>query len=424
MFYGDLHIHSKYSRATSKDMTLESIEQWARLKGIQVIGTGDFTHPEWFKEIVDKLDEGLEGLYRLRKKFRKAVPETCEIETYFILSSELSCIYQKGGKVRKIHLLILVPSVSEVIKINHYLSKIGSLTADGRPILGIDAKDLLKIILELSPNSLVIPAHAWTPHFSIFGSQSGFDSIEDCFEELSPFIYAIETGLSSDPKMNWRLSKLDNLTLVSNSDAHSPQKIGREANIFDCDLNYYSIVDAIKTKRGFLGTIEFFPEEGKYHFDGHRLCGVRLSPKESILRGYLCPVCGKRVTVGVMHRVESLADREEGYVPCSALPYYSIIPLSEIIAEVVNANSQSKAVFDMYMKALSKLGTEFEILISREIKEIEKFEPRLALAIERMRGGKVITEPGFDGEYGKIRVFGEESKEEIKGQTLLFPYGA
>lgn len=424
MFYADLHIHSKYSRATSKDMNLETIEQWAQFKGIKVMGTGDFTHPEWFKEIGEKLEDEGNGLFTLNSKYRLLVPDSCRQEVFFILTSEISCIYQKNGRLRKIHLVVLSPSLKDVSKINHALSKIGSLGSDGRPILGIDAKDLMKIILELSPDSMIIPAHAWTPHFSIFGSQSGFDSIEECFEDLTSYIYAIETGLSSDPKMNWRLSKLDNILLISNSDAHSPAKIGREANIFDTALNYKSLVEAIKTKKDFLGTIEFFPEEGKYHFDGHRSCGVRLSPRETIQRNYLCPVCGKRVTVGVMHRVETLADRKEGYVPSKALLYKSIIPLTEIFAEINNCSSQSRSVVDKYMKALHRLGNEFHILINQKLEEIEIFDSKLAEAIDRMRKGKVIAEPGYDGEYGKIKVFGEVEKMESKGQTLLFCHDA
>jgi len=420
MFYADLHIHSKFSRATSKDMNLETIEQWAQLKGIKLIGTGDFTHPEWLKEIQNKLTEEGNGLFTLKKEFRLDVPASCKEEIFFILSSEISCIYQKNGKLRKIHLVVLSPSLKDVIKINHALSQIGSLSADGRPILGVDAKELMKIILELSPESIIIPAHAWTPHFSVFGSQSGFDSLEECFEELTPYIYAIETGLSSDPPMNWRLSSLDRVILVSNSDAHSPAKIGREANIFDTAISYKAIIEAIKTGKGFLGTVEFFPEEGKYHYDGHRTCGIRLSPKETIRRNYLCPVCGKKVTVGVMHRVELLSDRPEGFKPAQALPYKSIIPLPEIIAEINNSSVQSKGVFNTYMKALYKLGNEYDILLNKNLAEIEKFDSKLAEAIERMRQGKVYVEPGYDGEYGKIKVFGEAKENEIKGQTILF----
>lgn len=420
MFYADLHIHSKFSRATSKDMNLETIEQWAQIKGIKLVGTGDFTHPEWLKEIEKKLNEEGNGLFTLKKQYRLEAPESCRDEIYFILSSEISCIYQKNGKLRKIHLLVLSPTIKDVLKITHALSQIGSLNSDGRPILGIDVKVVMQIILEISPNSIIIPAHAWTPHFSVFGSQSGFDSLEECFEDLTPYIYAIETGLSSDPPMNWRLSKLDKILLISNSDAHSPAKIGREANIFDTELSYTAIVNAIKTGKGFLGTIEFFPEEGKYHYDGHRACRIRLSPKETIKRNYLCPVCGKKVTVGVMHRVELLSDRPEGFKPPQALPYKSIIPLTEIIAEINNCSNQSKEVFNTYMKAIFKLGSEYEILLNKNLSEIDKFNSKLSEAIERMRLGKVLIEPGYDGEYGRIKIFGEATETEIKGQITLF----
>ncbi|MGB9822659.1 endonuclease Q family protein [Thermodesulfovibrio sp.] len=420
MFYADLHIHSRFSRATSKEMIPEVIEQWAQLKGIKLIGTGDFTHPEWLREIEKKLNEEGNGLFTLKKQYRLDVPDSCKEDIFFILSSEISCIYQKNNKLRKIHLLILSPSLRDVTKINHALSQIGSLGSDGRPILGVDAKEVMKIIIDISPSSMIIPAHAWTPHFSVFGSQSGFDSLSECFEELTPYIYAIETGLSSDPPMNWRLSELDRVLLVSNSDAHSPTKIGREANIFDTEMNYNAITEAIKIRKGFLGTVEFFPEEGKYHYDGHRSCGVRLSPKETIKRNYLCPVCGKKVTVGVMHRVEVLSDRTEGFKPPQALPFKSIIPLSEIIAEIKNSSTQSKSVFDTYMKALYKLGSEYNILLHKDLKEIEKFDSKLAEAIERMREGKVYVEAGYDGAYGRIKVFGESIETEIKGQAILF----
>lgn len=420
MFYADLHIHSKFSRATSKDMSLETIEQWAQLKGIKLIGTGDFTHPQWLKEIELKLNEEGNGLLTLKKEYRLDVPDSCKEEIFFILSSEISCIYQKNGKLRKVHLVILSPSLKDATKINYTLSQIGSLVSDGRPILGIDAKEAMKIILEISPATMIIPAHVWTPHFSVFGSQSGFDSLEECFEDLTPYIYAIETGLSSDPPMNWRLSKLDKVTLISNSDAHSPAKIGREANIFDTELNYKAIAESIKTGKGFLGTVEFFPEEGKYHYDGHRICGIRLSPKESIRRNYLCPVCGKKVTIGVMHRVETLADRPEGFKSSKALPFKSIIPLPEIIAEMKNTSTQSKSVFDTYMKVLYKFGSEYDILLHKDLTEIEKFDPKLAEGIVRMRSGKVFVEAGYDGEYGKIKVFGEPAKSNFKGQTILF----
>lgn len=421
-FIADLHIHSKYSRATSKDMSPESIWRWAQLKGIAVIGTGDFTHPKWFKELQEKLEPSVNGLFRLKGNFKSNdIPESCRTEVFFLLSAEISCIYSKNGKTRKIHSIVFVPDFDDAARLNITLSKIGNLNADGRPILGIDAKELLKIVNDLSHNSLLVPAHAWTPHFSVFGAESGFDSLEECFEDLTPHIYAIETGLSSDPAMNWRLSSLDRITLISNSDAHSPSKIGREANILDTDLTYNSITSAIKTKKGFLGTIEFFPEEGKYHYDGHRFCRVSLSPKETIKHNYLCPVCGKRVTVGVMHRVEKLADRENGFKPAGAPSFYSIIPLPEILAEALKVGVNSKTVGSSYNNLVQKLGSEFKILVDVSLEEIEKASsPLIKEAISRMRAGNVFIAPGYDGEYGKIRIFEPVERKEINGQATLF----
>ncbi len=359
-FIADLHIHSQYSRATSRDMSLENIWKWAQLKGITVVGTGDFTHPKWFQELKVKLDINDNNLLQLKNKFhQKDIPVSCKTGVYFMLTAEISCIYSKRGGIRKIHNLIFVPDFATAAKLNSILSRIGNLSADGRPILGLDAKELLKIILDISDKVMLVPAHAWTPHFSVFGACSGFDSLSECFEELTPHIYSIETGLSSDPLMNWRLSSLDRITLISNSDAHSPAKLGREANMFDFkegQISYEAIINAIKTKKGFIGTIEFFPEEGKYHYDGHRICGVSLSPRETIKYNYLCPVCGKKVTVGVMHRVEKLADRENGFRPEGAPRYFSIIPLVEIIAETIKVGVNSKAVASEYFKLLRNLG--------------------------------------------------------------------
>jgi uncharacterized protein (TIGR00375 family) len=336
-----------------------------------------------------------------------------------MLTSEVSCIYSKKGKVRKIHNLIFVPDFTAASKVSKALARIGNLASDGRPILGLDAKALLRIVLDSSDNSMLVPAHAWTPHFSVFGASSGFDSLEECFEELTPNIYAIETGLSSDPAMNWRLSQLDGITLISNSDAHSPAKLGREANIFDTgyarkrgeggsEISYQFIMDAIRTRKGFLGTIEFFPEEGKYHYDGQRTCGMSLSPRETIKRNYLCPVCGKRVTVGVLHRVERLADRKEGFRPKGALPFYSIIPLPEIIAEIKKVGVNSKTVREEYFRLLDRLGNEFRILLDTPPGDMEKeASPLLREAVERMRLGNVHITPGFDGEYGKVTIFEE-----------------
>ena len=421
-FIADFHIHSRYSRATSKDMSPESIWRWAQLKGISVIGTGDFTHPAWFKELNEKLKPAGNGLFNLKGDFEtNNIPASCRSDVFFMLSAEISCIYSKNRKTRKIHSIIFVPDFADAVKINIALSKIGNLNTDGRPILGLNAKELLKIVIDSSSDAMLVPAHAWTPHFSVFGAESGFDSLDECFEELTPHIYAIETGLSSDPLMNWRLSALDKITLISNSDAHSPNKIGREANIFDTEISYKAMADAIKTRAGFLGTIEFFPEEGKYHYDGHRICRVSLSPKETIKHNYLCPVCRKRVTVGVMHRVEKLADRENGFKPEDAPPFYSIITLPEIIAEALKVGTNSKAVDNEYQNLLRKLGNEFKILMDVSMKDIEHSgSPIIKEAIARMRSGNVHITPGFDGEYGKIKIFEAVERKEIKGQSMLF----
>lgn len=421
-FIADLHIHSRYSRATSPDMSVENLWKWSQLKGIDVIGTGDFTHPKWFVELKDKLEVTSNNLFKLKDNYRKHyIPESCRSEVFFMLTTEISCIYSKNGRIRKIHNLVFIPDFNVASKINAALSKIGNLSADGRPILGLDAKELLKIIRDISDKAMLVPAHAWTPHFSIFGSGSGFDSLEECFEELAPYVYSIETGLSSDPAMNWRLSGLDHLTLISNSDAHSPAKLGREANIFDTDISYKAIIDAIKNKGGFLGTIEFFPQEGKYHYDGHRTCGIRLSPKETIKHNYLCPVCGKKVIIGVMHRVEKLADREDGFRPEGSPPYYSVIPLPEIIAETLKVGVNSKAVVNEYFKLIEKLGNEFKILINASVDEIESAGSAvLSEAVSRMRAGNVHIEPGFDGEYGKITIFEKTGKTDMRNQEKLF----
>jgi uncharacterized protein (TIGR00375 family) len=407
MFVADFHIHSKYSRATSKDMDLESLDKWAKIKGINVLGTGDFTHPLWFKNIKDKLETAEPGLYKLKG-------EDLDKATRFILTSEISCIYTKdpplgkiGNRVRKIHILIFSPSFEVCEKINKKLGSIGNIKSDGRPILGLDAKELLKIALDASSDCFVVPAHAWTPWFSIFGSKSGFDSIEECFEDYSKYIYAIETGLSSDPKMNWRLSMLDKISLISNSDAHSPSKIGREANVFETKLGYKGIIDAIKNKnpKEFLYTIEFFPEEGKYHFDGHRLCGVKTSPAESNRYNNICPVCDKPLTIGVLNRVEELADRPEGFTPPSRVPFKNLIPLSEIIISALGCGPANKKVSEQYSNLIKKFGNEFFVLLSASFNEL-KLAASLEIAegIIQVREGKVSLDPGYDGVYGKIKI--------------------
>ena len=402
-FVADFHIHSKYSRAVSPQMDLANLDQWAKMKGLKVMGTGDFTHPIWFESIKKELEPAEPGLFKLVGS---------DSGTRFILTSEISCIYSKGGKVRKIHIIVFAPSIEDVEKINLKLGEIGNLRADGRPILGLDAKELARIVLDVNKNCLIVPAHAWTPWFSVFGSKSGFNSLEECFEEYTKYIYAIETGLSSDPAMNWRLSQLDKVALISNSDAHSLTKIGREANVFDAELNYEGIADAIKTKKSkgcsnkFLNTIEFFPEEGKYHYDGHRLCNLSLTPQQSKKYNNVCPKCGKPLIIGVLNRVEELADRPEGFVPKGAIPFKSLIPLSEIIAESIGVSVLSKAVPKHYNNLIKNLGSELKILLeSTEEEIIEHSLPVIAQGVIKMRQGKVSIEPGYDGVYGKIKIF-------------------
>jgi len=418
-FIADLHVHSHYSRATSPDMCPEGIWKWAQLKGITVIGTGDFTHPQWIKELKEKLDPLGNGLFALKKKYcTDDVPESCQAEVSFILSAEVSSIYSKNGKTRKVHSIILAPDFASVERLNLALSGIGNLKSDGRPILGLDAKKLLQITLEASPDAMLIPAHAWTPHFSVLGAASGFDSLQECYEELMPHIYAIETGLSSDPLMNWRLSDLDAITLVSNSDAHSASKIGREANILGTDITYAAIMQAIKTRKGFLGTIEFFPEQGKYHYDGHRDCSVSLTPKETIHHNYLCPACGRKLTVGVMHRVEKLADRKVGFRLAGAPSFASIIPLPEIIAEGLECGVNTKKVNALYLPMLEQLGNEFKILLDVPLHDIERAGTALIReAVSRMRAGNVHIAPGYDGEFGKVRLFEDRERKKYSSRS-------
>ncbi|MHB8844536.1 MAG: endonuclease Q family protein [Nitrospirota bacterium] len=420
-FIADLHIHSRYSRATSRDMTPEGIWTWSQLKGVSVIGTGDFTHPGWMRELEDKLEPAGNGLFSLRKEFRSdTVPASCRDAVYFLLSAEISCIYKKNGRTRKVHALVFAPDMEAARRIGAALGAIGNIRSDGRPILGLDAKELLKLVLDASPQAMLVPAHAWTPHFSVFGAASGFDSLDECFEDLTPHIHAIETGLSSDPAMNWRISGLDGITLISNSDAHSPAKIGREANIFDTDLSFDAIMESIRTRNGFLGTIEFFPEEGKYHFDGHRSCGVSLSPEDALRSGDLCPVCGRKITMGVMHRVAMLADRGEGARPANALDFQSIIPLTELIAETLDVGAASKKVDKAYRALLEQLGNEFTVLREAPLGDIERAgSPLLREAVARMRAGRVRIAPGYDGAYGSISLFEEAERTDSKWQMQL-----
>jgi len=416
-FIADLHIHSRYSRATSRDMELETLAMWGKKKGITLLGTGDFTHPTYFAETRSKLEPFDEGIYVLKRGER---------ETKFMLTGEVSNIFSQGGKVRKVHTLIFAPSLSAVEGINDKLRGLGKLGSDGRPIFGFPTKELVKIILDIHDDCLVVPAHAWTPWFSIFGANSGFDSLEECFGGEVKHIFAIETGLSSDPEMNWRLSMLDTITLISNSDAHSPNRLGREANVFDCPLNYREIVQAIRDKdrRKFLFTVEFFPQEGKYHFDGHRNCGVAFSPPQTRANDYLCPVCKRRLTVGVMHRVEEMADRPEGFVPGNSIPSIHLIPLEEIIAESLAVGVGTKAVEAEYERLIKAGGSEFAVLLDMPPEELNRFTTsRVLEGIVRMRQGKVDIVPGHDGVYGKIRIFSPEDRgdgEVSQEQMRLF----
>lgn len=415
----DFHIHSPYARAVSKAMTLENLDYWARLKGITVMGTGDFTHPRWIKEIKSKLEPAEEGLYRLKRQGTSNKGQG----TRFMLTVEISSIYSKGGKVRRIHNLIFAPSIEAAEKINKKLDWLGNIKSDGRPILGLDSKELLKIVLDVDEKCFFVPAHIWTPWFSLFGSKSGFNFLEECFDEYSKYIFALETGLSSDPAMNWRWSHLDKYALISNSDSHSLRRIGREANIFDAELSYDGIIDAIKSKdkKKFLSTIEFFPEEGIYHYDGHRLCKIRLKPEESKKLNNLCPTCGRAVTIGVMNRVEELADRKDGFTPKSAIPYKNMVPLDEIIADSFGVQSATaKRVQTEYFNIINTLGSEINILFDLPMSELEKhLKPEISEGILRVREGRLHIEPGYDGLYGKVKIFDEGKRKEIKQKTLF-----
>lgn len=409
-FIADFHIHSKFSRATSEKTDLENIAKWAEIKGVKVIASGDFTHPQWIKSIKEELKPVESGLFQYK-----------DSPTRFILSAEISCIYSKGGKVRKIHLVVLAPSIEVAEKINSELSRIGNLKSDGRPILGLDAKDLVKIVLNASSDCMVIPAHCMTPWFGLFGSKSGFDSLKECFEETSSSIYAVESGLSADPSMLWRIPDVRKISIVSNSDAHSPEKIGREANVFDTELDYYSIVEAIKTKKGFLETIEFYPQEGKYYGDGHRACNVCMDSKDSLRYNEICPVCGKPLTVGVMNRVDKLSDRPEGFVPDGAVPFRSIVPLKEIIGEALGMGAGTKGVEAEYNKLINSFKSEFDILLEVPFEELKEVAfSQVAEGIRRAREGKVNISPGFDGEYGKVKIFSEAEKKGAIRQKTLF----
>ena len=409
-FYADLHIHSRYSRACSRDCDLEHLAWWAGRKGITVVGTGDFTHPAWSEELRDTLVPAEPGLFRLRPDLERDVlsrlPAACRTPVRFLLSSEISTIYKRDDKTRKVHHLLYAPSLEAAGEITRRLARVGNLAADGRPILGLDSRDLLEITLEGGQDCYLVPAHAWTPWFAVLGSQSGFDRVSDCYADLAGHIFALETGLSSDPAMNWRVSSLDGYTLVSNSDAHSPPMLGREATVFGTAVDYFAMRDALRTGEGFGGTVEFFPEEGKYHLDGHRACGLRTSPDETRAAGGICPVCGKKPTIGVQHRVEALADRPEGYVPERAADFRSFVQLPEIIGEIAGVGPKSKSVMTQVSALVDRFGPELSILGEVPLDELAARAPSTVTeAIARLRRGEVRREAGYDGVYGTIRLF-------------------
>ena len=424
-FVADLHIHSYLSRATSKELNLEQLHCWAQRKGIAVVATGDFTHPRWFAELREKLVPAGDGLFALRDDLAQAadaqVPAACRAPVRFILSVEVSSIYSRGDRVRKVHNLIYAPDFESAARVSSRLARIGNIESDGRPILGVDSRDLLEITLTSSPDAFLIPAHIWTPWFSALGSQSGFDSIVECFADLAPHIFAVETGLSSDPAMNWRLSSLDGYALVSSSDAHSPEKLGREATVFNCSLSYFEMRDALRTRGpGFLGTLEFFPEEGKYHADGHRKCAVMMTPEESAACQRVCPGCGKPLTAGVLGRVAALADRPMGFRPANAKSFRSLVPLCEVLGEVLSVGASSQRVRRAWEHLVARIGPELTIVQDAPLEDVDRVgPPLLAEALRRMRAGEVRLQAGYDGEYGVVRMFDEADLRRLLAQTAF-----
>ena len=415
----DLHIHSKYSRACSPGLELPSIASACEVRGINIVATSDFTHPAWFSHMQDFLIEDTSGIYKLKDG---------SSSTRFILGTELSCIKKHKNKTRRIHVCVFAPNLEVVEKFNNRLEEMGfNLKSDGRPILGLPVKELLKIMLEIDERMVMIPAHAWTPWFGIFGSKGGYDTLEEAFEELAPHIFAIETGLSSDPIMNWRLSMLDNITLISNSDAHSCAKLGREANVMqfnsDSEVAYDEIMRILREndKEKFLYTIEFYPEEGKYHYDGHRDCKFVCAPdKTEKLKG-ICPKCKKPLVIGVENRVHELSDRsieDIEKIRSKKIPYKSLVPLPEIIADVFGCGVNTKKVKAEYDSLIEKIGNEFYILIEADLKLIEKnTSKQIAIAVDRVRKGKIFVKPGYDGEFGIVKVFGDDKDRGLGKQV-------
>jgi ATP-dependent DNA helicase UvrD/PcrA len=409
-YYADLHVHSKYSRACSRDCDVRNLAWWARRKGITVLGTGDFTHPAWAQELRETLVPAEPGLFKLRDdvdaEVLRKLPPSCQGEVRFMLEVEISTIYKRDDRTRKVHHLCYVPSFEAADKFTASLAKIGNLGSDGRPILGLDSRDLLEITLESGEGSYLVPAHVWTPWFAVLGSKSGFDAVADCYVDLADEIFAVETGLSSDPSMNWRVSGLDSYTLVSNSDAHSPPILGRNATVFDTELSYFALRDALRGEPGYVGTVDMFPEEGKYFLDGHRKCDVRMEPPETKRHGSVCPSCKKPLTVGVLHRISELADREDGARPANAGSSWSIVPLPEIMGEILKVGPKSKTVGNAVTELVNELGPELPMLLELPLEEIKTARnPLVYEAISRLRAGRVRCDPGFDGEYGTISMF-------------------
>ena len=420
-FVADLHLHSAYSRATSPSLNFDTLSQWAKLKGINLLSSADFTHPIWWQAIKKNLKESdSDGFYEYN-------------DIKFVLGSEISCIYTQGGKQRRIHCLLFFPNKSDVERFNNRLGQRANLSADGRPIIGMSAKQLLELALSINEEAIFIPAHIWTPWFSLYGSNSGFDSIEECFGDLSKYINAIETGLSSDPEMNWRIKDLDNRSIVSFSDLHSAPKMAREVTVFDTDFEYSGLLRALKNQR-ISFTVEFFPEEGKYHYTGHRNCHVRHSPVDSAKLGIICPTCKKKLTVGVMHRVEELADkaRPEGHRSQTRPPFKRLVPLLEILAEVYGTQPASQKVQDEYFRITSEFGSELAVLLKTPLQDIEKYVSiyKIVEGIEKVRRGDIVVDPGYDGVFGKVNIWQEEVsnaqnakptlQKQAQGQTGLF----
>ena len=426
-FIADFHIHSHFSIATSKKLIPEYLDYFAKIKGITVVGTGDCVHPGWCNELKEKLEPAGNGLFRLKSSYKLNDPSLPDLsdaldkDVYFILTAEISSIYKKHGRVRKVHNLCVFPTFEAVEALQAKLARVGNIASDGRPILGLDAKILLEMQLETDPQSFLIPAHIWTPWFSVLGSKSGFDTIDECFEELTQHIFAVETGLSSDPPMNWACSFLDSFQLISNSDAHSPEKLGREANIFDTDISYDAIVRALRDDEGFLGTIEFFPQEGKYHYDGHRKCNICWDPLETIRHDGICSVCGKPVTRGVMYRVAELADRPIDTITNDKKDFFSITSLPDLVSEILGKRTVSKAVQAEYFHLLRTLGSDFDILLNCEIDQVKKAGGELfAEGIRRLRNRHVHIQDGYDGEFGRITVFDPSELKSFSTQSFLF----